>query len=99
MTSRTIVIRKMHIMVSITILISKILIIISRKMLELFYLMITKNIKEPSCSQSLQSAMFTINKTFIVGLISSFITAIIGYAIRLLFFHYLEFDIFTNLDN
>ena len=61
--------------------------------------MITKNIKEPSCSQSLQSAIFTINKTFIVGLISSFITAIIGYAIRLLFFHYLEFDIFTNLDN
>lgn len=89
MTTRTIIIRKIFIITSITILIRKIFIITSRKIIDLFYLIITKNIKEPSCSQSLQSAMFTINKTFIVGLISSFITAIIGYAIRLLFFHYL----------
>ena len=53
----------------------------------------------PIYSQSLQSAMFTINKTFVVGLISSLITAVIGYAIRLLVFKYFDYDFFTNLDN
>jgi len=43
--------------------------------------------------------MFTINKAFIIGLISSLITAVIGYGIRLLFFCYLDFDLFANLDN
>jgi hypothetical protein len=47
----------------------------------------------------LQSAIFTINRTFIIGLVSSIITAVIGYGIRLILWKYLEYDIFTNLDN
>lgn len=39
------------------------------------------------------------NKKFIIGLISSIITAAIGYALRLTLLNYLEYDIFTNLDN
>jgi hypothetical protein len=86
-------------MTTVTTLIKKILIITPIKIIDRFNSIISKNIKEPSCSQCLQSAMFTINKPFIVGLISSLITAIIGYAIRLLFFYYWDFDLFTNLDD
>jgi len=50
-------------------------------------------------SMPLQSAIFTINRTFIIGLVSSIITAAIGYGIRLILWDYLEYDIFTNLDN
>jgi hypothetical protein len=59
---------------------------------------IVKPIKELS-SSPLQSAMFTINKRLVIGLISSLITAAIGYGIRLILLNYLEYDVFTNLDN
>ncbi len=47
----------------------------------------------------LRSGIFTINRIFFVGLFSSIITAAIGYGIRLILLNYLEYDIFTNLDN
>ena len=50
-------------------------------------------------SMPLQSSIFTINRNFIIGLVSSIITAAMGYVVRLILFNYLEYDIFTNLDN
>ena len=50
-------------------------------------------------SLPLQSAMFTINKKFFIGLVSSLITAAIGYAIRLFVLSYLEYDFFNTLNN
>jgi len=47
----------------------------------------------------LQSGIFTINKNIIIGLVSSIITAAMGYGIRLILLNYLEYDVFTNLDN
>ena len=50
-------------------------------------------------SMPLQSSMFTINRNFIIGLVSSITTAAIGYVIRLILLNYLEYDVFSNLDN
>ncbi|RYE04738.1 MAG: hypothetical protein EOP33_08690 [Rickettsiaceae bacterium] len=50
-------------------------------------------------SMPLQSAIFTINKTFIIGFVSSIITAAMGYGIRLTIWKYSGYDIFTHLDN
>jgi len=50
-------------------------------------------------SMPLQSGIFTINRNIIIGLVSSIITAAMGYGIRLILLHYLEYDVFTNLDN
>lgn len=50
-------------------------------------------------SMPLQSGIFTINRNFIIGLVSSIITAAMGYVIRLILLNYLEYDVFTNLDN
>jgi len=50
-------------------------------------------------SMPLQSGIFTINRKFIIGLVSSIITAAMGYGIRLILLHYLEHDVFTDLDN
>jgi hypothetical protein len=50
-------------------------------------------------SMPLQSGIFTINRNFIIGLVSSIITAAMGYGIRFILFNYLEYDVFTNLDN
>jgi len=50
-------------------------------------------------SMPLQSGIFTINRNIIIGLVSSIITAAMGYGIRLILFNYLEYDVFTNLDN
>jgi hypothetical protein len=50
-------------------------------------------------SMSLQSGIFTINRNIIIGLVSSIITAAMGYGIRLILLNYLEYDVFTNLDN
>lgn len=50
-------------------------------------------------SMPLQSSFFTINRKFIIGLVSSIITAAIAYGIRLILLHYLEHDVFTDLDN
>ena len=47
----------------------------------------------------LHSAIFTINRKIIIGLVSSIITAAMGYGIRLIILKYLEYDIFINLDN
>ena len=47
----------------------------------------------------LKSAMLTINKKFIIGFISILIAAAIGYALKLVIFNYLDYDIFSNLDN
>jgi hypothetical protein len=51
------------------------------------------------CSMPLQSSIFTINRNFIIGLVSSIITAAIGYVVRLIILNSLEYDVFTNLDN
>jgi len=50
-------------------------------------------------SMPLQSGIFTINRKMIIGLVSSIITAAMGYGIRLILLNYLEYDVFTNLDN
>jgi NADH-ubiquinone oxidoreductase chain 4 len=50
-------------------------------------------------SMPLQSGIFTINIKTIIGLISSIIAAAMGYGIRLILLNYLEYDVFTNLDN
>jgi len=50
-------------------------------------------------SMQLQSGIFTINRYIIIGLVSSIITAAMGYGIRLILLNYLEYDVFTNLDN
>jgi len=50
-------------------------------------------------SMPLQSGIFSINKKFIIGLVSSIITAAMGYGIRFILLNYLEYDVFTNLDN
>lgn len=50
-------------------------------------------------SMPLQSGIFTINRNIIIGLVSSIITAAMGYGIRLILLNYLEYDVFTNLDN
>ncbi|XPS81979.1 hypothetical protein M3J09_013903 (mitochondrion) [Ascochyta lentis] len=50
-------------------------------------------------SMPLQSGIFTINRKMSIGLVSSIITAAIGYGIRLILLKYLEYDVFTNLDN
>ena len=47
----------------------------------------------------LQSGIFTINRNIIIGLVSSIITAAMGYGIRLILLNYLEYDVFANLDN
>lgn len=47
----------------------------------------------------MQSSIFTINRNIIIGLVSSIITAAMGYGIRLILLNYLEYDVFTNLDN
>ena len=50
-------------------------------------------------TSTLQSGIFTINKTFIIGLVSSIITAAIAYGVRFYVSKYLLYDIFSNLDN
>ncbi|MCZ6914618.1 MAG: hypothetical protein O7C59_09275 [Rickettsia endosymbiont of Ixodes persulcatus] len=50
-------------------------------------------------SMPLQSGIFTINRNIIIGLVSSIVTAAMGYGIRLILLNYLEYDVFTNLDN
>jgi len=50
-------------------------------------------------SMPMQSGIFTINRNIIIGLVSSIITAAIGYGVRLILLNYLEYDVFTNLDN
>lgn len=47
----------------------------------------------------LQSGIFTINKYKVIGLVSSIITALIGYGIRLVILKYFDYDVFANLDN
>jgi len=41
----------------------------------------------------------SINRNFLIGLISSIITAAMGYILRLILLNYLEYDVFTHLDN
>jgi len=41
----------------------------------------------------------SINKNFLIGFISSITTAAMGYILRLILLNYLEYDVFTNLDN
>jgi hypothetical protein len=53
----------------------------------------------PFSSMTLQSGIFTFNRKLIIGFVSSIITAAIGYGIRLILLRYLNYDIFTNLDN
>jgi len=50
-------------------------------------------------SMTLQSGIFTINRNIIIGLVSSIITAAIGYGIRLILLNYFNYDVFTNLNN
>ena len=50
-------------------------------------------------SMPLQSGIFTMNRNFLIGLISSIITAAIGYGLRFIVLNYLEYDVFFNLDN
>jgi len=50
-------------------------------------------------SMPLQSGIFTINRKFMIGLVSSIITAAMGYGIRFILLNYIEYDVFTNLDN
>jgi hypothetical protein len=50
-------------------------------------------------SLPLHSGMFTINKKFVVGLISSIITAAVGYGIKWILLNHMEYDVFANLDN
>ena len=97
MIKRTIIIRKMLILTTITIIIIKIRPINTRKIIN-FINFLTKSLKEPSCSKCLQSAMFTLNKGFAIGLISSILTAAVFYGIRLLFFYYFDYDILIRLD-
>lgn len=47
----------------------------------------------------LQSGIFTMNRKMFIGLVSSIITAGLGYGIRLILLNYLEYDVFTHLDN
>ena len=59
-----------------------------------------ENVRTPHrCSLCLESAIFSFNKQFGIGLVSSFITAAIGYAVRLVVLNYLEYDILNNLAN
>jgi hypothetical protein len=50
-------------------------------------------------SLPLHSGMFSINRTFVIGLISSIVTAGIGFLVRWMILYYLEYDIFGNLCN
>jgi len=50
-------------------------------------------------SMPLQSGIVTNNRNIIIGLVSSIITAALGYGIRLILYNYIEYDVFTNLDN
>ena len=47
----------------------------------------------------LKSAVPTFNKKYVIGLISSIIAGGIGYALRLVVFNYLDYDVFSSLDN
>lgn len=47
----------------------------------------------------LKKYMDKINRKLIIGLVSSIITAAMGYGLRLILLNYLEYDVFTNLDN
>ena len=47
----------------------------------------------------LQSGIFTINRNILIGLVSSIITAALGYVVRLILLNFLEYDVLTNLDN
>ena len=47
----------------------------------------------------LQSGIVMINRAFILGLVTSIITAAMAYGMRLVLLNCLEFDVFTNLDN
>jgi hypothetical protein len=47
-------------------------------------------------SMPLQSGIFTINRKRSIGLISSIITAAMGYGIRLILLNYLEYDVLNN---
>jgi hypothetical protein len=47
----------------------------------------------------LQSGIFSINRNTLIGLVSSIITAAMGYGVRLILIINLEYDIFTNLDH
>ena len=47
----------------------------------------------------LQSSMFTLNTKFFLGLVSSMITAAIGYAIRWIVLVYFDYDMLINIDN
>nr|YP_010371623.1 hypothetical protein M1U80_mgp33 [Exserohilum rostratum]UOU81277.1 hypothetical protein [Exserohilum rostratum] len=50
-------------------------------------------------SMPLQSGIFTINRNILIGLVSSIITAALGYVVRLILLNFLEYDVLTNLDN
>lgn len=50
-------------------------------------------------SLPLQSSIFSINTKLIPGLVSSVITAAIGYVIRLFVLKYFQHDLLTNIDN
>ena len=47
----------------------------------------------------LQSGIVTINRNILIGLVSSIITAALRYGVRLILLNYLEYDVFSNLDN
>lgn len=47
----------------------------------------------------LQSGIFTINRSKVIGLVCSIITAFVAYGIRLIIMKYLNYDVFSNLDN
>jgi len=47
----------------------------------------------------LQSGIFTINRNFLIGFVSSIITGALGYGVRLILLNCLEYDVFTHLDN
>ena len=50
-------------------------------------------------SLPLHSGIFRINRRFVIGLVSSIITAVIGYLIKIVILYTLEYDILANLDN
>ena len=47
----------------------------------------------------LQSAIFTINRKFIINLVSCISTALVAYGIRFILLKYVEYDVFANIEN
>lgn len=50
-------------------------------------------------SMPLQSAIFTINRKFIINLVSCMSTALVAYGIRFILLKYVEYDVFANIEN